>query len=145
MVNSGIVYWQETLTLPAISRGFHLINQEIIAKLHSMPRIEIGLLNLFIQHTSASLAITENASQEIPYDLENYFNQLVPEHLPYQHDEEGSDDMPAHIKNSILGSSLTIPLKNNRLLLGRWQGIFLCEHRNRAGERHIIITAQGVG
>jgi secondary thiamine-phosphate synthase enzyme len=145
MDNSSIVYWQKTLTLPAKSRGFHLITQDIIAKLHSMPRINIGLLQLFIQHTSASLVITENASQEVPIDLENYFNQLIPEHLPYQHDEEGPDDMPAHIKNCVLGSSLTIPLKNNSLLLGRWQGIFLCEHRNRAGERHIIITAQGGG
>ncbi len=107
-------------------------------------RIKIGLANLFLQHTSASLAISENTCQDVPFDLETHFNRLIPDDDQlFRHTLEGSDDMPAHIKNVMLGSSLTIPIKDGRLLLGRWQGIYLCEHRNQASARRLIVTIQG--
>lgn len=138
------VFWQTSCVLPAKKRGFHLITHEIKEAIHQMPFVQVGLLNLFLQHTSASLTINENACEDVRIDLENYFTKLVPEdkHL-YQHTIEGPDDMPGHIKNVMLGTSLTIPLKEKAMLLGKWQGIYLCEHRDQAGERQIIITAQG--
>lgn len=142
--NNSIVYRQETIKLPAHPRGFHLITEQISRSISKMPPIEIGLAHLFIQHTSASIAISEHASIEVRADLESHLDRLFPEDLSlYKHIEEGADDMPAHLKNSLLGSELTIPLCNAQLGLGRWQGIFLCEFRNNASERQIIITVHG--
>ncbi|RAP35537.1 hypothetical protein B1207_12660 [Legionella quinlivanii] len=138
------IYWQTGIQLPVKSRGFHLITNEVIESMQAAPRIKTGLANLFLQHTSASLAISENTCLDVPLDLETHFNRLIPDDDQlFRHTLEGSDDMPAHIKNVMLGSSLTIPLKDGRLLLGRWQGIYLCEHRNQAGARQLIVTIQG--
>ena len=135
---------QNKLQITAKSRGFHLITDEIESLLPEIDSIKIGLLHLFIQHTSASLTINENADATVRQDLESHFNQFVPENAPYYlHDYEGSDDMPAHIKSSILGSSISIPITDGHLNLGTWQGIYLCEHRNRAGCRKMIATIQG--
>lgn len=140
------IYWQKSCILRAKKRGFHLINQELEATLNTLPYIEIGLMNLFLQHTSASICISENASPEVASDLETYFNKTIPDNLAlYQHTIEGEDDMPAHIKNVILGASLTIPITKGKLALGQWQGIYLCEHRNEASSRKLILTAQGYG
>ncbi len=126
------------------SRGFHLITDEVISALPDLKRIECGLLHLFIQHTSASLSINENADPTVRQDLETHFNHMVPEGAPYyRHDYEGDDDMPAHIKNCLLGSSLTIPISGGKLNLGIWQGIYLCEHRNNGGGRNLVATLQG--
>ena len=110
-----------------------------------MPALQTGIIHLFLQHTSASLTISENTCNDVRLDLETHFNSLVPDdNSLYRHTLEGEDDMPAHIKNTMLGASLVIPVSNNQLLLGQWQGIYLCEHRNHATARRIIITAQGV-
>ena len=136
--------WQNPCVISAKPRGFHLITEEIKHALAGMPTMQTGLVHLFLQHTSASLTISENTCNDVRLDLETHFNSTVPENSSlYQHTLEGEDDMPAHIKNALLGVSLTIPLRNNQLLLGQWQGIYLCEHRNHATARHIIITAQG--
>ncbi|KTC65472.1 Uncharacterized conserved protein (plasmid) [Legionella adelaidensis] len=138
------IYWQTTCVLPQKKRGFHLITREIQETIHQMPFMQIGTIHLFLQHTSASLTISENACEEVRVDLERFFTRLIPEdNTLYQHTVEGVDDMPAHIKNVILGVSLTIPIKDKALLLGEWQGIYLCEHRNKGGQRKIIITATG--
>lgn len=144
MVNQSSV-WQTSLRLTAATRGFHLINHDIHQAMQSMPSFKTGWVNLFIQHTSASLCISENTCQDVREDLETYFNKAIPDNPSlYTHTLEGSDDMPAHIKNVILGSSLTIPLVQGQLGLGRWQGLFLCEHRNQAPARNIVITVQGI-
>ncbi|MCD8386541.1 MAG: secondary thiamine-phosphate synthase enzyme YjbQ [Bacteroidales bacterium] len=123
-------------------RGFHLVTREVMSQLGELPRV--GLLNLFIQHTSASLTINENADPDVRCDMESIFNHLVPERQPYyQHTLEGDDDMPAHAKASILGPSLTIPISHGRLALGTWQGIYLCEHRDYGGARRLIATICG--
>lgn len=138
------MYWQTTCTISAKRRGFHLITPSIAKALTSLPDTQIGLAHLFLQHTSASLTISENTCQDVQKDLEAFFNTTVPDDKRlYQHTLEGEDDMPAHIKNVMIGTSLTIPIKNNELLLGQWQGIYLCEHRNHAPERRIVITVQG--
>ncbi len=125
--------------LPPMKRGFHLITRIVESKLRDLPRV--GLLNLFIQHTSASISINENADPSVRVDLENIMNKLVPEDMPYYtHVFEGSDDMPAHVKSSLFGSSLNIPITNHRLNLGTWQGIYLCEFRNHGGQRKIVAT-----
>lgn len=130
--------WQKEITLPAFNRGFHLISNLIIKELE-FP--EKGMLNIFIKHTSASLTINENADPSVRVDFESSFNKLVKENEDfYTHTYEGSDDMPAHIKNSLLGSSLNIPITNYKLNLGTWQGIYLCEHRNHASKRSIVLT-----
>ena len=135
---------QKEFNLPAKQRGFHLITDEVIKALPELKQIECGLLHLFIQHTSASLTINENADPTVRQDLESHFNIFVPEKAPYyRHDYEGDDDMPAHIKSSLLGCSVTIPITKGRLNLGVWQGIYLCEHRNRGGSRHLVATIQG--
>jgi secondary thiamine-phosphate synthase enzyme len=108
-----------------------------------MSQIKIGLLHVFIQHTSASLSINENADPDVPRDLESFFNALAPEDFPCTHTCEGPDDMPAHVKSSLLGASLTIPISEGRLCLGTWQGIYLCEHRNHGGQRSLVLTMQG--
>jgi secondary thiamine-phosphate synthase enzyme len=135
---------QRDFSLTARRRGFHLVTREIIDHLPEIGQFQVGLLQLFIQHTSASLSINENADPDVRGDLERYFNQLVPENAPYfEHTLEGPDDMPAHIKSTILGSSLTIPIGNGRLRLGTWQGIYLCEHRNQGGPRRLVATLTG--
>jgi secondary thiamine-phosphate synthase enzyme len=139
------IYWQTLCHLPRKTRGFHLITAEIQQSLVAMPALQTGLVHLFLQHTSASLAISENTCSDVPLDLEAYFNGTIPDDESlYHHILEGEDDMPAHIKNVILGVSLTIPISNGRLALGQWQGIYLCEHRNHATERRIVITVHGI-
>ncbi|SEN70672.1 secondary thiamine-phosphate synthase enzyme [bacterium A37T11] len=136
--------FQEYITLPAKSRGFHLITNQINASLGSIRHWQKGICHVFIQHTSASLTINENADPTVRVDFEMYFNKAVPEDDPdYRHDDEGSDDMPAHIKSSLMGASISIPISHGRLALGTWQGVYLCEHRNRGGSRRLVITAWG--
>jgi secondary thiamine-phosphate synthase enzyme len=135
---------QKEFTLKARPRGFHLITREALDHLPEIREIEAGLLHLFIQHTSASLTINENADPDVRGDMERHFNQAVPENAPYyEHTLEGPDDMPAHIKSSILGCSLSIPVGRGRLLLGAWQGIYLCEHRSDGGPRRLVATLYG--
>ena len=138
------VWIQELIELEARPRGFHLVTREIVGGLPGLERIQVGLLNLLIQHTSASLALNENASPDVRRDFEAWFNEAVPERASYwTHTLEGSDDMPAHIKAALLGPSLTLPVAQGRLALGTWQGIYLCEHRDRGGRRSVVATAWG--
>ncbi len=135
---------QQTITLAARRRGFHLITGEVLRSMPAISQIRKGLCQVFIQHTSASLTINENADPTVRRDFETYFNKAVPENDPdYQHDDEGPDDMPAHLKAAILGSSVLIPIANGELALGQWQGIYLCEHRNHATPRDLVITCWG--
>jgi secondary thiamine-phosphate synthase enzyme len=137
--------WQQTeIVLRPRARGFHLITDEIMDQIPQLKEIHIGLLHLFLQHTSASLTINENADPSVRIDFESHFNLTVPEGAPYyRHTDEGADDMPAHIKSSLLGVSLNLPIRQGRLGLGIWQGIYLCEHRNHAGARHLLATLHG--
>ncbi|MDB5224255.1 MAG: YjbQ family protein [Chitinophagaceae bacterium] len=136
--------FQQSLQLKERKRGFHLITAEIMQALPQLNEIKTGICQVFIQHTSASLTINENADLTVRKDFETWFNKTVAENdKDFLHDDEGSDDMPAHIKASLLGSSVMIPISNSRLALGMWQGIYLCEHRNHGGERNLIITAWG--
>ncbi|MDP9048868.1 MAG: secondary thiamine-phosphate synthase enzyme YjbQ [Bacteroidota bacterium] len=136
--------YQQQLQLKERSRGFHIITTEILQALPHIYEIKTGICQVFIQHTSASLTINENAAPDVRKDFEMYFNKAVPENDPdYQHDDEGPDDMPAHLKAALLGSSVTIPVRNGRLALGTWQGIYLCEHRDEATKRNLVITAWG--
>lgn len=136
--------FQQHIQLSQRRRGFHLITAEITHALPQISEIRTGICQVFIQHTSASLTINENADPTVRKDFEMYFSKTVPENDPeYQHDDEGPDDMPAHIKASMLGASVTIPIRNGRLALGIWQGIYLCEHRNYGGQRSLMITAWG--
>ncbi|WP_428774973.1 secondary thiamine-phosphate synthase enzyme YjbQ [Vibrio sp.] len=138
------MWQQQILTLTPKPRGFHLITDVIEQQLPQINTISVGLLHLFIQHTSASLTINENADPTVRADMERHFNQTVPERAPYyQHTYEGDDDMPAHIKASLLGASVTIPIRDGRLALGTWQGIYLGEHRDSGGSRRMIATIQG--
>lgn len=135
---------QKTISLQAKARGFHLVTNEVIHLLPELSRFNIGLAHFFIQHTSASLTVNENADPDVRLDMESHFNHFVPENQPYYaHVLEGSDDMPAHIKSSTLGCSLSLPIRDGRLALGVWQGIYLGEHRNHAGSRRIVVTLQG--
>ena len=135
---------QKRLSLPAYPRGFHLVTHLVERELPEIAEIEVGVLHVFIQHTSASLTINENADPTVRHDLEEHFNRAVPEEAPYyRHTAEGPDDMPAHIKASTLGSSISIPISGGRLNLGTWQGIYLCEHRERGGSRRLVVTALG--
>ncbi|WP_049722998.1 secondary thiamine-phosphate synthase enzyme YjbQ [Gilvimarinus polysaccharolyticus] len=137
--------WQQVeFSLTPRGRGFHLITAEVERQLPDISQLQCGLMHLFIQHTSASLSINENADPTVRIDLESHFNQFVPECAPYyRHDYEGDDDMPAHIKSSILGVSVSVPITHGRLNLGVWQGIYLCEHRNSGGARRLVATVQG--
>jgi secondary thiamine-phosphate synthase enzyme len=136
--------YQQLLRLPERKRGFHLITANVASALPEIGTIKTGICQVFIQHTSASLTINENADPTVRKDFEMYFNKTVKENDPeYIHDYEGSDDMPAHLKASLLGSSVTIPIRNGRLALGTWQGIYLCEHRNYGGSRTLVVTAWG--
>jgi len=136
--------FQKEIQLKPYSRGFHLITDEVLYAIPEIKEINTGQLQIFIKHTSASLTINENADYTVRTDFESHFNKMVPENAPYyEHTYEGSDDMPAHIKASLLGASVQIPVTNGRLNLGIWQGIYLCEHRNHAGSRKLVITAFG--
>ena len=138
------MWCQKEIIIKNKNRGFHLITNEIIQNFTELNKISIGLLHLFIKHTSASLTINENYSQNVRDDFESHFIKMVPEEPKYYtHLSEGPDDMPAHIKSSILGSTLIIPIKNGNLNLGTWQGIYLCEHRNNCTAREIVLTLQG--
>lgn len=134
---------QKEIRLPAVRRGFHLITHLIEQELPDLPSIRTGLLHVFIKHTSASLTINENADPDVPVDLESSMNAIAPENFPYIHTCEGPDDMPAHVKCSLMGSSVTVPVTGGRLNLGTWQGIYLCEHRNHGGSRKVVLTLQG--
>lgn len=134
---------QQLIELQPRSRGFHLITDEVERALADARPVTMGLLHLFLQHTSASLSINENADSDVPRDLESAFNAVAPEDFPYRHTCEGPDDMPAHVKASMLGCSLTIPIRDGQLCLGTWQGIYLCEHRDRGGRRRIVATIWG--
>jgi secondary thiamine-phosphate synthase enzyme len=127
-------------------RGFHLVTREVLGALPELAELEVGLLHLLLRHTSASLSLNENASPDVRRDFETWFNRAVPEDAPYwTHTLEGPDDMPAHVKASLLGPSLTLPVSRGRLALGTWQGIYLCEHRDRGGGRSAVATLWGEG
>ncbi|KFF67719.1 hypothetical protein IW01_15345 [Pectobacterium brasiliense] len=135
---------QYEIRLKPKARGFHLVTDEILAQVTGLRQINVGLMQVFIKHTSAALTINENADPTVRQDFESFFNRLVPEDEPYyRHTYEGSDDMPAHLKGSLLGNSLTIPITNGRLNIGTWQGIYLCEHRNHGGGRSLVVTLNG--
>lgn len=135
--------FQKEIYLPPFSRGYHLITAKVLDQLPIIKEIKSGLLHVFIKHTSASLTINENADPTVRQDFETHINQLFPEEESYLHDYEGRDDMPAHLKSSVLGSSVSIPITNGRLNLGTWQGIYLCEHRNYGGSRTLVATGFG--
>ncbi len=137
-------FHQTEIRLPEFPRGFHLITDLIERQVPEIANVNVGLAHVFIKHTSASLSLNENADPTVRADFESHFNQLVPENAPYyQHRFEGPDDMPAHLKSSLLGSAVTIPITAGRLNLGTWQGIYLCEHRDRGGRRRLVVTAIG--
>ena len=139
-----MIFFQKEIQIISKKRGFHVITSQVIDKLPQIQKIKIGLVNIFIKHTSASLTINESIDSTVRSDFESHFNIMVPENqLYYKHTLEGPDDMPAHIKASLLGSSLQIPISNGKLNLGTWQGIYLCEHRNNAGSRDLVITVWG--
>jgi secondary thiamine-phosphate synthase enzyme len=138
-----MTWTQHHLELTPKPRGFHLITREVIETLPELGNLSVGLLHLFLLHTSASLSINENADPDVPIDLENSLSAIAPENFPYQHTSEGPDDMPAHVKHSLLGASISIPIHDGQLCLGTWQGIYLCEHRNHGGRRRLVATIWG--
>lgn len=144
-----MVWIQKNIRLSAKPRGFHLITNEVLGLVPELNTITIGLFHLFIQHTSASISLNENADPSVRRDMETSIERIVPENAPYSHDDEGPDDMvivfdkPAHVKSSIFGASLTIPISHGRLATGTWQGIWLGEHRNQGGSRKLVVTIQG--
>ncbi len=138
-------FFQKEIKLKARSRGFHLVTEEVESQLEELKEINSGILNVFIKHTSAGITINENADPTVREDFESHFNKMVPENMSYyKHTLEGSDDMPAHIKASLLGNSLHIPVTNGKLNMGTWQGIYLAEHRNNAGSRKLVLNIYGV-
>jgi len=138
------MFWsQKTIRIGPYRRGFHLITREVISAIPELQDVRIGILQVFLQHTSASLTINENADPDVRADMETALNRLVPEDQPFVHTVEGPDDMPAHVKSSLLGASLMIPVSAGALALGTWQGIYLCEHRNDATPRTLVLTLQG--
>jgi secondary thiamine-phosphate synthase enzyme len=140
------VWIQHRIELEPRARGFHLVTREVLEALPELSELRVGILHLLIQHTSASLALNENASPDVRRDFETYFDHAVAENAGYwTHTLEGPDDMPAHIKAALLGPSLTLPIARGRLALGTWQGIYLCEHRDRGGSRSVVATAWGTG
>jgi secondary thiamine-phosphate synthase enzyme len=134
---------QHLVTLQARPRGVHLVTSEIVAAVPQLREIGVGLAHIFIRHTSASLTLNENASPDVRRDFETWFNEAVPEDFAWTHTLEGADDMPAHVKASLMGPSLTLPIAGGRLALGTWQGIYLCEHRDRGGSRSLLVTLSG--
>jgi len=141
---TAAMWLQREITLDPRPRGFHLITREVVGALPELRELRAGLLHLFIRHTSASLTLNENASPDVRRDFESWFDEAVPERAPYwTHTLEGPDDMPAHVKASLLGPSLSLPVSAGRLALGTWQGIYLCEHRDRGGPRSLLATVHG--
>ena len=139
-----MIWTQHQIRLPALPRGFHLVTREVEEGVPEIARVGVGVAHVFIRHTSASLTLNENASPDVRTDFESFFNSAVPEEAAYwTHTLEGADDMPAHIKSSLLDSSLTIPVSDGRLALGTWQGIYLCEHRDHGGSRSLVVTVWG--
>ncbi|WP_025743624.1 secondary thiamine-phosphate synthase enzyme YjbQ [Aquimarina pacifica] len=137
-------FFQKEIKLPYYKRGFHLITNIIVAELSEISKIKVGQLHVFIKHTSASLTINENADPTVRHDFEHHMNVMVPENAPYYiHTYEGPDDMPAHIKSSLMGASVQVPITNGQLNLGAWQGVYLCEHRDNGGFRKLVLTAFG--
>jgi secondary thiamine-phosphate synthase enzyme len=136
-------WFQHEVRLAPRPRGFHLVTAEVAAALRDMGTVRVGLLHVFILHTSASLAINENADPDVPRDMEMALDAIAPEDLPYRHACEGPDDMPAHVKAALIGSSVTVPIRDGGLALGTWQGIYLCEHRDRGGPRRLLLTMCG--
>lgn len=136
-------FHQSAITLTPRSRGFHLITRDIVESIPELEEFVVGLLHVFIQHTSAALTINENADPDVRVDMETAANRICPESSPFIHTCEGPDDMPAHVKASVFGSSVTIPIRAGRLALGTWQGIYLCEHRDQGGGRRLVLTIQG--
>jgi len=134
---------QREIQLPPFPQGCHPITRQVVEAVPELADVRAGLINLFIQHTSASLSINENADPDVPVDLNRVLDSLAPEDFPYRHTVEGPDDMPGHVKTALTDTSLTIPIRDGRLCLGTWQGVFLCEHRRRAGRRRLILTVQG--
>lgn len=138
------MWMQREVVLKPKSRGFHLITREVLASIPEIRQLRVGLLQVFIKHTSAALTLNENADPTVRQDFESAFNRLVPENEPYyRHCDEGSDDMPAHLKSSLLGCSVMLPVSDGGLNIGIWQGIYLCEHRNHGGSRSLVLTLQG--
>lgn len=137
------MWHQQTFSLSAKSRGFHLVTDEVVSHIQRLHDVQTGLLHLFIQHTSASLTLNENCDPTVRVDMEQHFMRSVPENALYEHDYEGRDDMPGHIKSSLLGASLMLPVSKGKLVLGTWQGIWLGEHRIDGGQRRIVATLQG--
>ena len=138
------MWYQKHLSITPKQRGFHLITDEVLEAIPEINQIGIGILHLFIKHTSASLSINEDADPTVRQDLESHFNVMVPERAAYyRHTYEGDDDMPAHIKAVLIGASLSLPVSDGKLCLGTWQGIYLCEHRNQGGARNLVATLQG--
>jgi secondary thiamine-phosphate synthase enzyme len=141
-----LIWVQRQITFAQRPRGFHLITHEVVEALPELREMRVGMLSLTIQHTSASLALNENASPDVRRDFEAWFDEAVPERAPYwTHTLEGDDDMPAHIKSALLGPTVTLPVSSGRPALGTWQGIYLCEHRERGGARAVVATAWGEG
>ncbi len=138
-----MAWFQEHVRLPEFQRGFHQITHHVENALPDISRIKKGLLHVFILHTSASLTLNENADPDVPLDMESSLNAIAPEDFPHRHTCEGPDDMPAHVKASLMGSSVTIPISQGELCLGTWQGLYLCEHRNYGGNRKLVLTMQG--
>ena len=134
---------QKQISLAPRSRGCHLVTREVLQQFPELAQFRVGILHVFIQHTSASLTINENADADVRHDLESSLNAIAPEDFPYVHTLEGPDDMPAHVKASLMGSSVSIPVAGGKLFLGTWQGIYLCEHRDRGGSRSLVLTAWG--
>ena len=138
------MWLQKEISLKPRTRGFHLITQDLLRELPELRDIRVGMMNIFIMHTSASLTLNESADPSVRQDFESYFNRVVPEDEPYyRHQDEGADDLPAHLKSSLLGASLNIPIADGQPRLGTWQGIYLCEHRNHGGNRNVVVTIQG--
>ena len=137
------MWTQREITLAARERGVHLVTHEIVAELPEVTELRVGLCHLLIQHTSASLALNENASPDVRRDLRTWLDAAVPEEFAWTHTLEGADDMPAHVKAAITGPSLTLPIRDGELALGTWQGIYLCEHRDRGGSRTLVVTVWG--
>jgi secondary thiamine-phosphate synthase enzyme len=138
-----VTWFQREILLPAFYQGFHAITGIVLEAMPEIAPIRVGLLHLFLKHTSASLAITENADPDVLADMDQTLGALAPEDFPYRHHQEGPDDMPSHVKSALLGCSLLVPIHDGRLCLGTWQGICLCEHRRHGGRRRLVLTVQG--
>jgi secondary thiamine-phosphate synthase enzyme len=137
------MWFQREVRLPSMRRGFHLVTDEVLSQVPELRDVSVGLMHVFILHTSASISINENADPDVPRDLELAFNEIAREDFAYRHTMEGPDDMPAHVKHAMIGTSITVPICDGRLVLGTWQGLYLCEHRNRAGSRRLVVTING--